>query len=155
MSDLRDLVLDQAILPRVSAQSRRHAIQIVSEALASAAGVDPRLAFEAVLLRERMSGTGIGEGVALPHARVAGLARPVAAFARLDPPVEFDALDGRAADLVILLLAPADRGADHLKALARISRYLKRAGLREKLREARGVEDLRALLSSPLQSDAA
>lgn len=155
MNDLKDLVLEAAILPRVSANSRRHALQIVSEALAHAAMVDARAAFDAVLLRERLAGTGVGEGVALPHARVAGLARPVAAFARLDPPVGFEAIDGRPADLVFMLLAPADRGGDHLKALARLSRFLKRAGMRDKLRNARGVEDLRALFATPQHSDAA
>ncbi|MGE3142642.1 MAG: PTS sugar transporter subunit IIA [Hyphomonadaceae bacterium] len=155
MTSLMDLVLEQAILPRVTAPSRRQALQIIAESLAGASGADARAAFEAVLLRERLSGTGIGEGAALPHARVPGLTRPVAAFARLDPAIDFDALDQRPADLVFMLLAPIERGGDHLKALARISRFLRRAGVREKLREARGLEDLRAVLSTPLHSDAA
>ncbi len=155
MGEVRDLVLSAAVLPKIAATSRRQVIQILSEALASAAGVDPRAAYDAVLLRERLSGTGVGEGVAIPHARVSGLSRPVAGFARLDPPVDFDALDGRPADLVFMLIAPSDRGADHLKALARISRFLKRADIRERLRDARGLEDLRAILETPLHSDAA
>lgn len=155
MGEVRDLVLSAAVLPKIAATSRRQVIQILSEALASAAGVDPRAAYDAVLLRERLSGTGVGEGVAIPHARVPGLTRPVAGFARLDPPVDFDALDGRPADLVFMLIAPSDRGADHLKALARISRFLKRADIRERLRDARGLEDLRAVLEAPLHSDAA
>lgn len=155
MGEVRDLVLSAAVLPKIAATSRRQVIQILSEALASAAGVDPRAAYDAVLLRERLSGTGVGEGVAIPHARVSGLTRPVAGFARLDPPVDFDALDGRPADLVFMLIAPSDRGADHLKALARISRFLKRADIRERLRDARGFEDLRAILEAPLHSDAA
>lgn len=155
MGEVRDLVLSAAVLPKVAATSRRQAIQILAEALASAAGVDPRAAYDAVLMRERLSGTGVGEGVAIPHARVAGLTRPVAGFARLDPPVDFDSLDGRPADLVFMLLAPSDRGGDHLKALARVSRFLKRADIRERLRDARGLEDLRAVLETPLHSDAA
>jgi len=155
MGEVRDLVLSAAVLPKIAATSRRQVIQILSEALASAAGVDPRAAYDAVLLRERLSGTGVGEGVAIPHARVPGLTRPVAGFARLDPPVDFDALDGRPADLVFMLIAPSDRGADHLKALARVSRFLKRADIRERLRDARGLEDLRAVLETPLHSDAA
>lgn len=155
MGELRDLILPQAILPRLSAASRRQALQALSEALASAAGVEARAAFEAVLLRERLSGTGVGEGVAIPHARVDGLSRPVAAFARLDPPIEFDALDERPCDLVFMLLAPSDRGADHLKALARVSRFFKRPEIRERLREARGGEELRAIFEAPAHSDAA
>jgi PTS system nitrogen regulatory IIA component len=149
MGDVRDLVLPEAILPRVSAPNRRQVIQVLSEALATSAGVDARAAYDAVLMRERLSGTGMGEGVAIPHARVPGLQRPVAGFARLDPPVEFDALDGRPADLVFMLLAPADKGGDHLKALARAARFLKRGDIRERLREARGAEDLRALFAAP------
>ncbi len=156
MNDLSDLLVEAAILPRIGAASRRNAIQIVTEALAGPLGVDARAAFEAVLLRERLSGTGMGEGVAIPHARVAGLKRPAAAFARLDPAIDFDALDGRPCDLVFLLLAPAERGGDHLKALARLSRFIKRPQVREKLRGARGLEELRAIFQSPSShSDAA
>jgi len=155
MGEVRDLVLRGAVLPKIVATSRRQVIQVLSEALATAAGVDPRAAYDAVLLRERLSGTGVGEGVAIPHARVPGLTRAVAGFARLDPAVDFDALDGRPADLVFMLIAPSDRGGDHLKALARVSRFLKRADIREKLRDARGLEDLRAILDTPLHSDAA
>ena len=97
----------------------------------------------------------MGEGVAIPHAPVAGLVRPVGAFARLDPPQNFDAFDGRPADLVFMLLSPADKGADHLKALARVSRFLRRGDVRDKLRAARGADDLYALISSASHSDAA
>lgn len=155
MNDLHDLVLTDAIAPRLTASSRRQALQMLAESLAKAAGLDPRAVFDAVLLRERLSGTGIGEGVAVPHARVAGVTRPIGAFARLDPAQDFDALDGRPSDLVFMLLAPPDRGADHLKALARVSRFFRRAEIREKLRAARGAAELRALFSAPLRSDAA
>ncbi len=155
MGELRDLVLPQAIVPRLTATSRRQALQVLAQTLAEAAGVDPRTTFEAVLLRERLSGTGVGEGVAIPHARVQGLTRPVAGFARLETPVEFDALDERPCDLIFMLLAPAERGGDHLKALARVSRFLKRADIRDRLRGARGLEDLRAVFDAPAHSDAA
>jgi PTS system nitrogen regulatory IIA component len=155
MNDLSDLIAQRAILPRVSATSRRHALQTLTEALANAAGLEERAAFDAVLLRERLAGTGVGDGVAIPHALVPGLSRPVAAFARLDPPQDFEALDGRAADLVFMLLAPPERGGDHLKALARVSRFLRRADIREKLRAARGVDELYALFAGVVQSDAA
>src|SRR5262249_53127091 len=141
-------------LPRVAAPSRRHALQFVSEALASAAGLDARAAFEAGLLRGRLAGTGVGEGGAISHARGGGLTRAVGAFARLAPPIDFDALDKRPADLIFMLLGPTQAGGDHLKALARLSRFLKRGGMREKLRAARGMEDLRALFAST-QQDAA
>jgi nitrogen PTS system EIIA component len=155
MNDLRDLVLPGAIIPRLVASSRRQALQHMAEALAKAAGIDSRAAFEQVLMRERLSGTGMGEGVAIPHARVAGVEHPVGGFARLEPPQDFGALDNRPADLMFMLLAPPERGADHLKALARVSRFLRRAEIREKLREARGVVELRALFAGAARSDAA
>ena len=155
MNDLSDLVASEAILPRALATSRRQAIQMLCDALAKAAGIDARVAFDAVLLRERLSGTGVGEGVAIPHAPVAGLKGPIGAFARLDPPRDFGALDGRPADLVFLLLAPPDRGGDHLKALARVSRFFRHADTREKLRGARGGDELYALIAGVVHSDAA
>jgi PTS system nitrogen regulatory IIA component len=155
MNDLSDLLAAEAILPRLLATSRRQALQQLTEALAKAAGIDARAAFDAVLIRERLSGTGMGEGVAIPHASVPGVTRPIGAFARLEPAQDFDALDGRPADLVFLLLSPPDRGADHLKAFARISRFMRRADMREKLRAARGVDELAALLAGPARVGAA
>lgn len=155
MNDMSDLVTPETILPRLAATSRRQALQFMSEALAKAAGVDARTVFEAVLMRERLSGTGVGDGVAIPHAVVKGLPHPVGAFARLDPPQEFDSLDARPADLVFMLLAPPERGGDHLKALARVSRFLRNADTREKLRAARGADEIYALMSRAVHSDAA
>lgn len=155
MNDLSDLVLPDAIIPRLVATSRRQALQMLADALAKASGVDARAAFDAVLLRERLSGTGMGEGVAIPHAHVAGLERSIGAFARLDPPQDFNAVDGRPADLVFMLLTPVNRGADHLKALARVSRFLRRADLREKLRNARGPVELKILFAGSVRDNAA
>lgn len=155
MNDLSDLIEPDAILPRLIATSRRQALHVMTEALAKASGIDARAAFDAVLIRERLSGTGVNEGVAIPHAPVAGIVRPVGAFARLDPPQDFEALDGRPADLVFMLLAPPDKGADHLKALARVSRFLKRPDLREKLRAARGGDELYVLIAGAVRVDAA
>jgi PTS system nitrogen regulatory IIA component len=140
--DLRDIVLPGAVLPRLAASGKRQVLQALAEALGEAARVDPRAIFDAVLLRERLAGTGVGEGVAIPHARVEALAAPIAAFARLDPPIDFDALDGRPADLVFMLAAPADRGGDHLKALARASRALRRPETRARLRAARSADEI-------------
>ncbi|NDC58615.1 MAG: transcriptional regulator, partial [Alphaproteobacteria bacterium] len=130
MGALDDLILTAAITPRLAATSKRQAIQVLVETLAPLAGVDARAAFDSVLMRERLSGTGVGDGVAMPHARVAGIKAPIAAFARLDPPIDFGAIDTRPADLMVLLLAPVDRGGDHLKALARLSRFFRRSDLR-------------------------
>jgi len=155
MNDLSDLVAAEAILPRLLATSRKQALQSLADALAKAYGIDARAAFDAVLIRERLSGTGMGEGVAIPHSSVLGVKRPIGAFARLEPAQDFDALDGRPADLVFMLLSPPDRSADHLKAFARISRFMRRAETREKLRAARGGEELYALFAGAARVDAA
>ena len=155
MNDLSDLILAEAIQSRLPASSRRQALQAMADVLGKACGVDARAIFDAVLMRERLSGTGMGEGVAIPHAQLTGLDRPYGAFARLEPAHDFGAMDGRPADLVFLLITPADRGADHLKALARVSRFLRRADMRDKLRIARGGEELQALFSGAVRSDAA
>lgn len=155
MNELSDLIEPACIAPKLSATSRRQALQMMADMLAKSSGIDARAAFEAVLMRERLSGTGMGEGVAIPHAAVKGVTRPFGAFARLETPQDFDALDGRPADLVFMLISPVDRGGDHLKALARVSRFMRRADMREKLRAARGVDDLYALFAATLRSDAA
>jgi PTS system nitrogen regulatory IIA component len=155
MGALDDLILTAAITPRLAATSKRQAIQVLVETLAPLAGVDARAAFDSVLMRERLSGTGVGDGVAMPHARVAGIKAPIAAFARLDPPIDFGAIDTRPADLMVLLLAPVDRGGDHLKALARLSRFFRRSDLREKLRDARGVDEIASVFRGAAASDAA
>jgi PTS system nitrogen regulatory IIA component len=155
MNELSDLIAPEAIVPRLSASSRRNALQALADTLAKAANIDARAIFDAVLMRERLSGTGMGDGVAIPHAPVIGVTRPIGAFARLETPQDFDALDGRAADLIFMLLSPPDKGADHLKALARVSRLLRRADVREKLRAARGADELYALFANDVHSDAA
>ncbi len=155
MNDLSDLVAADAIVPRLLATSRRQALQLMADTLAKSAGIDARAAFDTVLIRERLNGTGLGEGVATPHGPLAGLTRPIAAFARLDPPQDFEAMDNRPADLVFMLLSPPDKNADHLKALSRISRFLKHADVREKLRAARGADELYALIAGAVHSDAA
>jgi PTS system nitrogen regulatory IIA component len=127
----------------------------MADALARSADIDARAAFDAVLMRERLNGTGLGEGVATPHAPLAGLKRPIAAFARLEPPQDFEAMDNRPADLVFMLLSPPDKSADHLKALSRVARFLKHADVREKLRAARGADELYALICGAVHSDAA
>jgi nitrogen PTS system EIIA component len=155
MPDTTEAFAPVVILPRIHATSKRHALQQLCEALAETAKLDQRSVYDAVLLRERLAGTGVGEGVAIPHARVAGLNGAIGLFARLDPPLDFEALDGRPADLVYLLLAPQGRGADHLKALARVSRFLRRAEIREKLRHARCLDGLMSVFEAAPQIDAA
>ena len=152
---LGDLLPDGAIVVDLNASSRKQALQTLSETAAHATGLPARRIFDAVLQRERLGSTGMGEGVAIPHARLPGLDSVKGVFARLRNPVDFEAIDGRPADLVFMLLAPDEAGAEHLKALARVSRLLRREDVRQSLRAAPDKEAVQALLSTQPASDAA
>ena len=117
--------------------------------------VDERRLFDRLLERERLGSTGIGGGIAIPHGRMPNLAKPVGLFARLLHPVDFDSIDERPVDTVFLLLAPEGAGADHLKALARVSRLLRDRGLVEKLRATESADALYALLIETLPAQSA
>ena len=124
--------------------------QLLSE-LATAAGrglaLDGRAIFETLLQREKLGSTGLGQGIAIPHGKLAGIDRVHAVFARLGQPVDFEAVDGQPVDLVFMLLAPEAAGADHLKALATISRLMRDQGLVQKLRGTDNREGLYAILT--------
>jgi PTS system nitrogen regulatory IIA component len=155
MADIGELISAQAVAHRLRAADKRDALLALAELARDAYGVEPNATLEAALEREHLGGTGVGDGVAIPHARLRDLKAPAAVLAVFDPPVNFDAPDGSAADLVVLLLSPVDAGADHLKALAKISRALRRADVRDALRAARSAAALHALLTGPQASRAA
>ncbi len=109
----------------------------------------------AVSERERLGSTGVGYGVAIPHARLEGLSSVRAVFARLETPLEYESIDEQPVDLVVLLLAPANASGDHLKALAQVSRLLRREEIRDKLRTAPNKEALHVLLTEDRKASAA
>lgn len=146
--NIADIISKKAVLDNVQASSKRELIQILSERIANLSELDERVIFDAVWERENLGSTGYGEGVAFPHARIDGLEKVCALFARLDEPVDFDALDGKPVDLVFLLISPENSGADHLTALAALSRILKTEGSCEKLRKARSVDEIYAILNA-------
>jgi PTS system nitrogen regulatory IIA component len=117
--------------------------------------LDEREVFETLLQRERLGSTGIGDGVAIPHGKLPGLDRLFGLVARLEKPVDFDALDGQPVDIAFLLLAPEGAGADHLKALAQVARLLREPGILERIRAARDASALYALLTHTSASQAA
>ena len=145
-----------AVLASVKASGKKALLAELAARAASTLKLDERRLFDRLLERERLGSTGIGGGIAIPHGRMAGLAKPVGVFARLGHPVDFDSIDERPVDSVFLLLAPEGAGADHLKALARVSRLLRDRGLVDKLRATDKAEALYALLvdSLPAQSAA-
>jgi nitrogen PTS system EIIA component len=149
-------LLDRAaIAPRVTASSKRQALTTIAEIAARAFGLKTAEVLDALLEREAAGSTGVGYGVAVPHARLRGLTALRGVFVRLDQPVAFEAVDDRPVDLLFALFAPPDAGAEHLRALARVSRLLRQSDLREQLRKAAGVDALRALLVQEARPSAA
>src|ERR671913_54409 len=144
---LLDFLDPQAVLPALRVSSKKHALQELALHAARLTGLDQTAVFEALLQRERLGSTGIGEGIAIPHGKLAGLTRIFGLVARLDKPVNFEALDSQPVDVLFLLLAPEGAGADHLKALARVARVLREPGLIERVRATRDREALYAIMT--------
>lgn len=143
--DIADLLAPGGIVLRSGASSKRQALHVLAEAAARNLGVDEQTVLDALMEREALGSTGLGSGVAVPHARLDGLNRVCAVFVRLDTPVNFGAVDDRPVDLLFGLFAPPRDGAEHLRALAAVSRTLRDPELREKLRQARTVDAVSAL----------
>jgi PTS system nitrogen regulatory IIA component len=152
---LEQLIGPEAVAPALRASSKKQLLQELAARAADRQGLDAREVFEALMDRERLGPTAMGRGVAIPHARLPGVSRISGYFARLDKPVAFDAADDQPVDLVFLLLAPEDAGADHLRALARVSRLLRDEGRCAKLRATQDSAALYAILVEDLASHAA
>ena len=146
--EITDLLSVSDVVDGLKAGSKKQALQELAAVAAARTAQDERAVLDVLLARERLGSTGVGAGVAIPHGKIAGLARPSAVFARLREPIEFDAIDERPVDLVLLLLAPDSAGADHLKALALVSRLLRDEHVCERLRGADSAEALYAVLAA-------
>jgi nitrogen PTS system EIIA component len=149
---LSDIIASNAVIPSLRAASKKQVLQELSNAAAKMTGLESRRVFECLLQREKLGSTGLGQGIAIPHGKFSELDRVQGLFARLAHPVDFDAPDDQPVDLVFLLLAPESAGADHLKALARISRLLRDPALVAKLRGTDGAAGLYAILTEPAAS---
>ena len=153
--DLSDLITADAIIPALKVNSKKQVIQELAAKAASITGLPERDIFDTLLQRERLGSTGVGHGIAIPHGKPVLLNRLVGVFARLERPIDFDALDDQPVDLVFLLLAPEGAGADHLKALARIARQLRDPGIAAKLRASTDAAAIYSLLTQSSASNAA
>jgi nitrogen PTS system EIIA component len=153
--DIADLITPDSVIANLRVASKKQALHELARRAAQLTGLHERLIFDALLERERLGSTGVGLGIAVPHGKLAGLARLHGLFARLERPVDYDAVDDQPVDLVFLLLAPEAAGADHLKALARISRLLRNRAVCEKLRGTDNTDALYALLTDRTASHAA
>lgn len=140
-------ILDRgAIAVRVSATDKRQILAHLADLAARNFGLEAGLVLDALSEREQAGSTGIGHGVAVPHARIEGLDRIRGVFLRVEQPVTFESIDDQPADLIFALLAPPEAGTEHLRALARVSRMLRSPDLRAHLRQAKTPDALHALL---------
>lgn len=145
-NDLSSLLSEGIILGSQSSESRKQILRTLAAAIGDKTGIDGRDIFDAVIERENLGSTSVGEGVAIPHARIPALEKPIGAFVKLDEGVDFDSIDGQPCDLIFMLLAPNASGADHLRALAQVSRTFRNADLRDALRAADDLEVIERLL---------
>ncbi len=152
---LSELLIPEAVLPALRVQSKKQALQEISAAAARLTGIDEGEIFSTLLQRERLGSTGIGEGIAIPHGKLPSMSRLIGLVARLERPIDFEAIDGQPVDLLFLLLAPEGAGADHLKALARVARALRQPALVERARAARDGAALYAVLTQSSAPQAA
>lgn len=152
---LTDLLSPEAIFPALRVNGKKQALQEMSERAAQVSGLPAREIFDALLQRERLGSTGVGDGIAIPHGKLAKCNRIFGIFARLDRAIDFEALDGLPVDLIFLLIAPESAGADHLKALAMIARVLRDSSMAAQLRATRDASALYSLLTLTPASHAA
>jgi nitrogen PTS system EIIA component len=151
---LPDIIDARTILPALKVQNKKQLLQELAQSLSSLVAIDNRVIFEKLLQREKLGSTGLGQGIAIPHGRLPSIARVYGVFARLTTPIAFDSVDGEPVDLAFALISPDHAGADHLTALARVSRLLRDAMTLKKLRGTETVEGLYAVLTQPMLSTA-
>ncbi|KIL99758.1 PTS system nitrogen-specific IIA component PtsN [Paramagnetospirillum magnetotacticum MS-1] len=153
--EITDLISPASVIPNLRAASKKQALQDLAKKAAEITGLHERAIFDVLLERERLGTTGVGNGIAIPHGKLPTMEKLYGVFARLEKPIAFESIDEQPVDLIFLLLAPESAGADHLKALARVSRLLRDKSVCEKLRGTDNADALYALLTESPASRAA
>jgi PTS system nitrogen regulatory IIA component len=153
--EINDLVSPDGVFANLRVTSKKQAIQELARRAANISGQSERAIFDVLMERERLGTTGVGNGIAIPHGKLEKVDQLYGMFARLEAPIDFQAIDDQPVDLIFLLLAPETAGADHLKALARVSRLLRDTQTCEKLRGTNTVDGLYAILTESMESRAA
>ena len=153
--EIAELIGPGGVVANLRVTSKKQALQELAKRAAEITGQPERAIFEVLIERERLGTTGVGNGIAIPHGKLTDLDRLYGLFARLEAPIDFDAIDEQPVDLICVLLAPETAGADHLKALARVSRLLRDRAICDKLRGTDSAEAIRALLTESTASHAA
>ncbi|WP_187428411.1 Nitrogen regulatory protein [Roseobacter fucihabitans] len=153
--DFNKLLKLEAVKVSTFASSKKRLMQDLGDLAEHAYGLKTGKVLEALLAREALGPTGVGQGVALPHARLKGLDQVVGAFVLLDKPIDYDSVDRRPVDIAFALFAPEDAGVEHLKALAMVSRTLRDVGICTKLRANPMAATLHTILTSAQSEQAA
>jgi PTS system nitrogen regulatory IIA component len=148
--ELADILAERAVLCCTGVKSKRQLFEDLAARAAELTGHPQGEILEAITSREDLGSTGLGNGIAVPHGKIAGLKGVTAVFARLDQPIEFDSVDDQPVDIVVMLLAPAGAGADHLKALSRVARLLRTEAVVDELRRIDDCAQLYAVLTAPI-----
>jgi PTS system nitrogen regulatory IIA component len=153
--ELNDLLSAETILPNLKVNSKKQLLQELADKAAELNLLAKRDIFEALLQRERLGSTGVGNGIAIPHGKLQGLDRLVGIFAQLESPIAFDAIDDQPVDLVFLILAPEGSGADHLRILSKVSRVLRNDEIVQKIRSTKDASAIYSFLIDEETSHAA
>ncbi len=148
--ELADILTEESVIACTGIKTKQDVLERLAQQAATVTGASAPAILTALVDREALGSTGLGNGIAIPHGKMAGLGGVTAVFARLDQPVDFDSVDDQPVDLIMMLLAPVGAGAEHLKALARVARMLRTETVLESLRRAKTEADLYAILTQPL-----
>jgi len=148
--ELADILSEESVIVCSGLKTKSEVLRQLAERAAKVTSGDAGQIFEALSDREALGSTGLGNGIAIPHGKLANLAGVTAVFARLDAPIDFEAVDDQPVDLMMMLLAPVGAGADHLKALARVARLLRNERTVDALRRAGSAGELYAILTQPV-----
>ncbi|HTO28101.1 MAG TPA: PTS sugar transporter subunit IIA, partial [Devosia sp.] len=147
--ELADILAKRAVLCCTGTQTKRQLFEELAKLAADITGHDAAEILDAITSREELGSTGLGNGIVIPHGKIAGLKGVTALVARLDQPIDFDSVDDQPVDIVVMLLAPTGAGADHLKALSRVARLLRTEAVVEELRSATDPDQLHAIFTAP------
>ncbi len=153
--ELADFLAEDSVLTCTGITDKRQLVEGLAQKAAERTGLTVSEIVDALVAREELGSTGLGNGIAIPHGKLKGLDGVVAVFARLDDPIEFDSVDDQPVDLVMLLLAPVGAGADHLKALSRVARMQSTESVVDQLRGDDDTARMRAVLTAPLETNCA
>ena len=153
--DINEIIDPDGVIANLKPSSKKQLLQELAEAGSLRTGIESHAIFECLLEREKLGSTGVGNGVAIPHAKLPGMDRMVGVFAHLKKPVAFEAVDDQPVDIVFMLLAPVGSGADHLKALSRVARILRNQSTLSSIRTATDPDAVYSLLTSLENASAA